>query len=109
VLASEDRFEVFVVYCRERLLEDRHLWALTLFDEVVALGFDRSYPTFTRQLRARQLRPPCEQCRAAKGRAVTIIEHPAGEETLCGFPHSNSYVAAANMRHEARRVSAVAG
>lgn len=76
-----DPFDAFVDYCRERLVEDPHLWALTLFDEVVALGFDRSYPTFTRQLRDRCLRPPCEQCRAAKGRAVTIIDHPAGEET----------------------------
>ena len=79
--AGVDRFDVFVDYCRERLVEDPHLWALTLFDEVVALGYDRSYPTFTRQLRDRGLRPPCEQCRAAKGRAVTIIDHPAGEET----------------------------
>jgi transposase len=79
--AGVDSFAGFVDYCRERLAEDRHLWALTLFDEVVALGFDRSYPTFTRQLRDRCLRPPCEQCRAAKGRAVTVIDHPAGEET----------------------------
>ncbi len=72
---------MFVDYCRARLVEDPHLWAMTLFDEVVGLGFDRSYPTFTRQLRARQLRPPCEACSAAKGRPVAIIEHPPGEET----------------------------
>ena len=74
--AGVDPFDTFVDYCRERLLEDRHLWALTLFDEVVGLGYDRSYATFTRQLRDRGLRPACEQCRAAKGRAVTIIDHP---------------------------------
>jgi transposase len=79
--AGEDWFVVFVDYCRARLVEDPHLWAMTLFDEVVALGFDRSYPTFTRQLRQRQLRPPCEACTAGKGRPVAIIEHPAGEET----------------------------
>jgi len=79
--AVEDRFAVFVDYCSERLVEDPHLWAMTLFDEVVGLGFDQSYPTFTRQLRARQLRPHCEACSAAKGRPVAIIEHPAGEET----------------------------
>ncbi len=79
--AGVDPFETFVDYCRERLLEDRHLWALTLFDEITALGYDRTYPTFTRQLRDRKLRPACEQCRAAKGRAVTIIAHPPGEET----------------------------
>jgi len=79
--AGEDWFAVFVDYCRARLVEDPHLWAVTLFDEVVGLGFDRSYPTFTRQLRARGLRPPCEACSAGKGRPVAIIEHPPGEET----------------------------
>ncbi len=79
--AGEDRFERFVDYCRERLVEDPHLWAMTLFDEVVGLGFDQSYPTFTRQLRARTLRPHCERCSAAKGRPVAIIDHPAGDET----------------------------
>jgi transposase len=79
--AGADWFAVFDVYCRERLLEDPHLWAMTLFDEVVVLGFDRSYPTLTRQLRIRALRPHCERCSATKGRVVTIIDHPAGEET----------------------------
>ena len=80
-LSGEDRFAAFVDYCRERLVEDPHLWAMTLFDEVVALGFDQSYPTFTRQLRVRALRPRCERCSAAKGRPVAIIDHPAGDET----------------------------
>ena len=52
-----------------------------LFDEVIGLGFDRSYPTFTRQLRARGLRPHCEPCHPAKGRPVAVIEHPLGDET----------------------------
>jgi len=51
--AGPDQFAVFVDYCRERLIEDPHLWAATLFDEVTALGYDRAYSTFTRQLRAR--------------------------------------------------------
>ena len=50
----------------ERLAEDPHLWATTLFDELLELGYDRSYPTFTRQLRARGLRPACEPCRPAR-------------------------------------------
>ena len=81
VPAVEDRFAAFVDYCRERLLEDPHLWAMTLFDEVAGLGFDQSYATFTRQVRLRELRPHCEACSAAKGRPVAIIEHPPGEET----------------------------
>ncbi len=79
--AGDDTFAEFVDYCRERLVEDPHLWAMTLFDEVVALGFVQSYATLTRQLRSRQLRPHCERCSAAKGRPVAIIDHPAGDET----------------------------
>ena len=79
--AGPDPFDAFVDYCRARLAEDPHLWAMTLFDEVTALGYDRAYSTFTRQLRARGLRPACEPCSPAKGRPVAVIEHPAGEET----------------------------
>lgn len=79
--AGPDRFAKFVDYCRERLVEDPHVMAEVLFDEIVALGFEQSYPTFTRQLRARQLRPACEACSAAKGRPVAVIDHPAGDET----------------------------
>jgi transposase len=79
--AGPDPFEPFLAYCRERLAEDPHLWAQTLFDEVVALGYDRSYPTFTRQLRTRRLRPHCEPCAPARGRASAVIVHPPGEET----------------------------
>jgi transposase len=79
--AEEDPFEPYVDYVRERLKEDPHLWAVTLFDEVVGLGYDRSYPTFTRQVRTRGLRPHCEPCSATKGRPAAVIEHPRGEET----------------------------
>jgi len=76
-----DRFEPYGDYCRERLREDPHLWATTLFDELLELGYDRSYPTLTRALRVRGLRPACEPCRPAKDRPVAVIEHPPGEET----------------------------
>jgi transposase len=78
-----DPFEPFAGYCRERLGEDPHLWATTLFDEMLELGYDRSYPTFTRQLRTRGLRPACEPCRPARDRPVAVIEHPPGQE--CQF------------------------
>jgi transposase len=81
--SEPDAFAPFAGYCRERLGEDPHLWATTLFDELLELGYDRSYPTFTRQLRARGLRPACEPCRPARGRPVAVIEHPPGEE--CQF------------------------
>jgi transposase len=76
-----DPFEEFVEYARIRLADDPHLWATALFDEVVALGYAGSYPSFTRGLRARSLRPHCEACAASKGRDHAIIDHPAGAET----------------------------
>jgi transposase len=76
-----DSFEAFAPYCAQRLKDDPHLWASALFDELLELGYDRSYPTMTRQLRARGLRPACEPCRPTKDRAVALIEHPPGEET----------------------------
>jgi transposase len=78
--SGPDPFEVFVPYVRERLREDPHVWASALYDEVVALGFARSYPSFTRGVRTRQLRPHCEACAGVKGRATIEIEHPPGEE-----------------------------
>ena len=79
--AGPDPFDPFVDYVRARLTEDPHLWAVTLFDEVVELGYDRSYQTFTRQIRGRELRPHCEPCAGTKGRASAVIKHPPGEET----------------------------
>jgi transposase len=78
---AEDPFAPFVEYVRARLVEDPHLWALTLFDELAPLGFDQSYPSLTRQIRARGLRPACSACAGATGRVNAIIEHPPGEET----------------------------
>ncbi len=64
------------------MVDDPHLWATALFDEVVALGYQGSYPSFTRALRARSLRPHCEPCRASAGRDHAIIVHPPGAETI---------------------------
>ena len=80
---AADPFGPFATYCAARLAEDPHLWATTLFDEVTALGFECSYPTFTRQLRARSLRPHCEprHPRRAAGTAArrcALHPHPAG-------------------------------
>lgn len=75
-----DPFDAFEPYVRQRFVDDQHVWATTLFDEVVRLGYPRSYQTFTRALRDRQLRPHCEPCSASNGRAHVDIEHPPGEE-----------------------------
>jgi transposase len=78
---GDDPFEAFAAYCGQRLHDDPHLWASTLFDELLELGYEQSYPTMTRQIRARGLRPACEPCRPTTGRAVAVIEHPPGQET----------------------------
>ena len=77
---APDPFEAFVPYVRARLGEDPHVWATALYDEVTELGFPLSYPSFTRALRARGLRPHCEACHGVKGRPTIEIAHPpAGE------------------------------
>lgn len=75
-----DAFVPFLEYSRQRLADDPHMWASTLFDEVRALGYEGGYSTFTRALRRYQARPHCEPCHAASGRNVAVIAHPPGEE-----------------------------
>ena len=75
-----DPFDLIEPYVIQRLVDDHGVWGTTLFNEVRALGYDRSYPTFTRKLRERRLRPHCEACSGVKGRPTVDIEHPPGEE-----------------------------
>ncbi|WP_421845475.1 IS21/IS408/IS1162 family transposase [Mycobacterium sp.] len=79
--AGEDAFDPFVDYVSARLVEDPHLWARTLFDELEELGFALAYSTLTRNIRDRGLRPVCSACRTVTDRPNAIIAHPAGEET----------------------------
>jgi transposase len=81
VSSVDDPFIGFESYCRIRLHDDPHLWAVTLHDELLELGYVGGYSTFTRALRQRRLRPHCEPCAASRGRDHAIIAHPAGEET----------------------------
>jgi transposase len=90
VSGGGDSFARFTDRAAARLKEDPHLRATALHDEVVALGYERSYPSFTRALRLRGLRPACEPCHPASGRPAAVIEHPAGEKALCGIPHKAS-------------------
>lgn len=78
---AEDPFEPFVEYVTSRLIEDPHLWAQTLFDELVGMKFEQSYSSLTRQIRARGLRPTCPQCTTAVNRPNAVIEHLPGVET----------------------------
>ena len=73
--------EPFRGYIQARFVEDAHLDATVLHRELVAAGFQRSYPTLVRELRRLELRPVCLVCQHRRGRAVTVeIEHPPGEE-----------------------------
>lgn len=76
-----DPFEPFVDYVTARLCEDPHLWARTLLDELEELGFSLSYPSLTRQIRERGLRPDCEACRSVTDRPNAVIAHEPGDET----------------------------
>ena len=77
---APDPLAPFVDYVRARFVDDPHVWASALFDEVVPLGYGCSYPSFARQLRVAGLRPHCEACSGVKGRETVEIDHPAGEE-----------------------------
>ncbi len=78
--AEPDPLQAFVPYLQARFGDDPHVWASALFDEVVELGYARSYPSFVRQLRAAGLRPHCEACAGVAGRDSIEITHPPGEE-----------------------------
>src|ERR1017187_8859132 len=68
-------------YIATRFVDDPHLPAVTLLDELTAAGFDRSYPTLVRELRRTALRPVCLVCQQRRGNAPTTeIDHPPGEQ-----------------------------
>src|SRR5665811_1217709 len=75
-----DPLAPFVGYVKARFVDDPHLWASALFDEVRPLGYRCSYPSFARQVRVAGLRPHCEACAGVRGRETVEIGHPAGEE-----------------------------
>lgn len=81
VAAGPDPFEKYVEYSTQRLTEDPHLWATALHDELSELGYRGSYPSLTRALRTRGLRPACANCATVAERPAAVIEHPPGQET----------------------------
>lgn len=76
-----DPFDPFVDYVSARLVEDPHLWARTLYDELEDLGFGLSYQSLTRNICHRDIRPVCEACRTATERPNAVIPHAPGDET----------------------------
>src|SRR5664280_892590 len=65
---TPDPLAEYEKYLTARFTDDHHVWGTVLFEEVTALGYSQSYPTFVRQIRKRGLRPHCEACRGAVGR-----------------------------------------
>ncbi len=78
--ANPDPLDEYRAYVAARFVDDPHLWASALFDEVVPLGYPSSYVSFARQIRLAGLRPHCEACSGVKGRETIEIDQPAGEE-----------------------------
>lgn len=72
--------EPFRAYLATRFDDDAHVLASTLHGELVALGFDRSYPTLVRELRRLALRPACGCCRAGAANVTVGIDDEPGEE-----------------------------
>jgi transposase len=72
-----DPFGAFVA---RRLADDPHLDATVLLRELRPLGFERSYPTLTRELRRLGLRPVCEVCKRGGHRLTIELVHEPGEE-----------------------------
>lgn len=109
--ATPDAFDGFVAYVTARLVEDPHLWVITLLDELRPLGYAGSYQTLTRQIRDRGLRPACIACAHVTKRPNAIIEHPPGEETQFdwvelpdppaswGFGHKKAYALVGSLAH----------
>jgi transposase len=72
--------EPFREYVARRFEDDPHLDATVLLRELRSLGFERSYPTLTRELRRLELRPECPVCRRGGHRLTVELVHEPGEE-----------------------------
>ncbi len=100
--------EPYRAYLEARFADDAHVFATVLFDELVRLGFERSYPTLVREIRKLGLRPACSCCRAGTEASVEIPHAPGAElqldwlelrETPWGRP---AYVLAGALSHSGR-------
>jgi len=72
--------EPYRAYLEARFVDDAHVRASVLFEELVPLGFDRSYPTLVREIRELGLRPVCDCCKAGGVKVTVGLEHEPGEE-----------------------------
>ena len=59
-------------YVAARFVDDAHVAATALYDEIAALGYPRSYQTFTRQLRVHVTAGPAGHCAAHRSITPTM-------------------------------------
>jgi transposase len=72
--------EPYRAYLEARFVDDAHVFASVLYDELRGLGFDRSYPTLVREIRELGLRPVCNCCKAGAVKLTVGLDHEPGEE-----------------------------
>jgi transposase len=72
--------EPYRAYLEARFVDDPHVRGSVLFEELVPLGFDRSYPTLVREIRRFGLRPVCDCCKAGGVNVTVGLDHEPGEE-----------------------------
>ncbi len=100
--------EPWRTYLEARFADDCHVFVSVLFGELTELGFERSYPTLVREIRALGLRPACSCCRAGTQTTVELAHEPGAElqldwlelrETPWGRP---AYVLVGALSHSGR-------
>jgi transposase len=72
--------EPYRAYLKARFVDDAHVLGSVLHQELVGLGFDRSYPTLVREIRRLALRPVCECCKAGGVNVTVGLDHEPGDE-----------------------------
>lgn len=77
--------EPFRDYVARSFEDDRHLDATVPLRELRPLGFERSYPTLTRELRRLGLRLECPACKRGGHRLTVELAHEADEELQLGW------------------------
>jgi transposase len=101
--------EPFRAYLEARFVDDPPIRVSVLLGELVALGFDRSYPTLVREIRELGLRPVCDCCKAGGVKVTVGLDHEPGEELQLDWLElnetpwgENAYVLVGALSHSGR-------
>ena len=105
--SAPDPLEPFTKYLAPRFVDDPHVWASALYDEVRRLGPPLSYPSFVRQVGVAGLRPHCEACSGVKGRDTIEIEHPPGRGDPVGLVRAPQRAVGCDGLRAARHAAAM--